>query len=200
MLSGNTDYSNAESLEKLKILSVELITLLDLHLHSEEDVVLPALEAKMPGSTSENVEEHEQLKKEVQAFDKQLTNITVNSAPNSGAKFYEAVYNFHSKYIAHMAMEESDINPLIWANFTDEEIMAWHGQVMSTLTPDQIMLWFKYIVPALNPFERSMIMGGFKENAPAEFFDKLLNMLKEYMSENEHLKLETMLSQPENNH
>lgn len=194
MLSGNTDYSNADSLKKLKNLSVELVTLLDLHLHSEEDVVLPALEAKMPGSTSENVEEHEQLEKEVQAFDKQLTDITVDSAPNSGAQFYEAVYNFHSKYIAHMAMEESDINPLIWANFTDEEIMAWHGQVMSTLTPDQIMLWFKYIVPALNPFERGMIMGGFKENAPAEFLDKVLDMLKEYMSEKEHLQLEAMLA------
>lgn len=194
MLSGNTDYSNADSLEKLKNLSVELVTLLDLHLHSEEDVVLPALEAKMPGSTSENVEEHEQLEKEVQAFDKRLTNITVDSAPNSGAQFYEAVYNFHSKYIAHMAMEESDINPLIWANFTDEEIMAWHGQIMSTLTPDQIMLWFKYIVPALNPFERGMIMGGFKENAPAEFLDKVLDMLKEYMPEKEHLQLEAMLA------
>ena len=36
-------------------------------------------------------------------------------------------------------------------------------------------------------------MGGFKENAPAEFFDKVLDMLKEYMSEKEHLQLETML-------
>ncbi len=200
MLSGNTDYSNAESLEKLKTLSVELITLLDLHLHSEEDVVLPALEVKMPGSTSENVEEHEQLEQEVQAFDQQLKNITVDSAPTAGAEFYKAVYNFHSKYIAHMAMEESEINPLIWANFTDEEIMAWHGQVMSTLTPDQIMMWFKYIVPALNPFERSIIMGGFKENAPAEFFGQVLNMLKEYMPENEHVKLGTMLGQPATNH
>ena len=99
-----------------------------------------------------------------------------------------------------MAMEESDINPLLWATFTDEEIMAWHGQVMSTLTPDQIMLWFKYIVPALNPFERNIIMGGFKENAPAEFFDNVLNMLKEYMPQNEHSQLETMLSQPEISH
>jgi len=43
-------------------------------------------------------------------------------------------------------------------------------------------------------FERTMIMGGFKANAPAEFFDKVLHMLKEYMSENEHLKLKTMLT------
>ncbi len=193
MLSGNTDYSDAESLEKLKTLTTEIVTILDLHVHSEEDVVLPPLEKKVPGSTAENVKEHEQIEKEIQAFDKQLKNITVNSSPDLGTKFYEAIYNFHSKYIPHMAMEEIKINPLFWANFTDEELMAMHGQVMSTLTPDQIMLWFKYIVPALNPFERTMIMGGFKANAPAEFFDKVLHMLKEYMSENELLKLETAL-------
>lgn len=194
LLSGNTDYANPESLEKLKNLSAEICTLLDLHLHSEEDVVLPALEEKVPNSTSANIDEHEQLEKDVKSFEVQLKNITVSSAPGSGAKFYESVYNFHSKYIAHMAMEERDMNTLIWDNFTDEELMGWQGQIMSTLTPDQIMMWFKYIVPALNPFERSIIMGGFKENAPSEFFNSVLEMLKGYMSENDHSQLRNMLS------
>ena len=194
-LSGNTDYSNAMALEKLKSSTTELVAILNLHLNSEEDVVLPALEAKVPGNTSENIEEHMQLERDVQAFDNQLKDISVDSTPNLGANFYMAITDFHSKYLAHMAMEERDINPLIWANFTDEEIIGWHGQVMSTLTPDQIMMWFKYIVPALNPFERSIIMGGFKENAPSELFDSVLNNLKEYMSENEHLQLGRILSQ-----
>lgn len=120
LLSGNTDYSNAVSLEKLKDLTTELVTLLDLHVHSEEDVLLPALEVKVPGSTRENVEEHEQLEKEIKDFDEKMKNITVDSTPDSGVKFYESVYNFHSKYIAHMAMEEDDMNPLIWDNFTDD--------------------------------------------------------------------------------
>ena len=90
-------------------------------------------------------------------------------------------------------MEESEINPVIWANLADEELMELQGQIMASLSPDNIMMWFKYIVPALNPFERTIILGGFKENAPAEFFDQVLNMLKDYMSENEHLQLETML-------
>lgn len=100
MLSGNTDYSDAESLAKLKNLSLELITLLGLHLHSEEDVVLPALETKVPGSTRQNVEEHEQLEKEIEAFDKQLTNITVDSAPNArvlrgGIQFSLQIHHSH---------------------------------------------------------------------------------------------------------
>ncbi len=200
MLSGNADYSSAESLENLKKLTKELVTLLDLHVHSEEDVLLPALEVKLTGSTRENVEEHEQLEKEIKAFDEQLKNITIDSTPDLGVKFYESVFNFHSKYIAHMAMEESEINPVIWANLTDEELMELQGQIMASLSPDNIMMWFKYIVPALNPFERTIILGGFKQNAPAEFFDQVLSMLKEYMSKNEYLQLETTLRQPGSNH
>ena len=198
-VAGNTDYANVQSLDNLKTLSAEIITLLDLHLHSEEDVVLPALEAKVPGSTNENIEEHEQLEQDVKAFDEQLKTIAIDSPPDSGAKFYESVSSFHSNYLAHMAMEERDMNPLIWDNFTDEELMGWHGQIMSTLSPEQIMMWFKYIVPALNPFERSMIMGGFKANAPADFFNDVLNMLKSRMSASEHLKLVAMLDQSEAN-
>ncbi len=198
-VAGNTDYANVQSLDNLKILSAEIVTLLDLHLHSEEDVVLPALEVKVPGSTNENIEEHEQLEQEVKAFVEQLKNIASDSPPDAGAKFYDAVSNFHSNYLDHMAMEERDMNPLIWNNFTDEELMGWHGQIMSTLSPDQIMMWFKYIVPSLNPFERSMIMGGFQANAPADFFNDELNMLKSHMSASEHLKLVAMLDQPEVN-
>ena len=68
MLAGNTDYSDTESLEKLKTLTTEIVTMLDLHRHSEEDVVLPALESKVPGSTTENVEEHVQLENEIEGI------------------------------------------------------------------------------------------------------------------------------------
>ena len=193
-LSGSIDYSEESSLNQLKKLTEEITTLLDLHLHSEEDVVLPALEAKVPGSTNHNIDEHEQLEKEVQAFNEQLKDISVDSSPELGANFYTSISNFHSKYLAHMAMEEGEMNPVIWANFTDEELMGWHGRIMSTLTPDQIMMWFKYIVPALNPFERSIIMGGFKGNAPSDFFNSVMEMLREHMSENEHSRLKTMLN------
>lgn len=194
MISGNTDYSNEESLEELKNLTKEIITLLDLHLHSEEDVVLPALEERVPGSSNENIEEHEQLEKAVHDFDEQLKGISVTSSPDEGAKFYEAISNFHSKYLSHMAMEEEEMNPIIWQNFTDEELMGWHGKIMSKLTPDQIIMWFKYIVPALNPFERTVIMGGFKMNAPEDFFNAVLDMLKEHIPENDHSQLQEMLS------
>lgn len=195
LLSGSTDYTDSDCLSTLKGLTSEIVDLLHLHVHSEESVVLPALEEKVSGSTATNLEEHKVLENEISEFVKQLESITVGSSPVSGAKFYESIFKFYSNYINHMAMEEKDVNCLIWENFTDEEIMSWHEKIMSTLTPNQISTWIKYIVPALNPFERTIILSGFKANAPLEFFDSIIGMLKEYMTEMEHSQMVKNLAQ-----
>ena len=192
--AGNSDYSDQASLSTLKTLANEVFTLLGLHAHSEESVVLPALEGKVSGCTTDNIAEHAQLEKEIEVMKQTLNTITTDSTPDKASDFYTAVTNFQSKYLAHMAMEESKMNALIWEHFTDADLMGQHGQIMSTLTPEQIMMWFKYIVPALNPFERTIIMGGFKENAPKPFFDSVLDMLSGLMQQNEHQKLSVALS------
>lgn len=191
--AGNTDCSDQASLNALKALAEEVITLLGLHAHSEETVVLPALESKVPGSTAENLAEHAQLEKDIDVMQQTLNTITTDSTPDMISNFYTLVTNFQSKYLAHMAMEESKMNILIWDNFTDADLMGQHGQIMSSLTPEQVMMWFKYIVPALNPFERTIIMGGFKANAPKPFFDSVLDMLSSLMQKNEHQQLSIAL-------
>jgi hypothetical protein len=194
VVSGNTDYSDEASLNALKTLANEIIEILHLHAVAEESVILPALEERVPGSTASNVEEHKVLEEEISEFSKQLEGITVTSEPASGAQFYESVSRFFANYINHMAMEENDMNPLIWENFSDEEIMSWQGRIMSTLTPAQISIFFKYMVPALNPFERNIMLGGFKAKAPAAFFDSIIVMLKEHMTESEHSQMVARLS------
>ena len=155
--------------------------LLNLHRHSEEEDVLPALEAKLSGSTQDNVEEHEALEKTVEQISDFVGRLTVEASPVEGVEFSSMLNGFHAKYLDHMAMEESKMNPLIWKHFTDEELMGMHGAIMAKLAPDQIVLWFKYIVPALNPMERNIILSGLKANAPEEFFDQVLSVIREEM-------------------
>ena len=194
LIAGNTNCSDQDSINTLKSLAEEVFTLLELHAHSEETVVLSALEAKVPGSSEENIAEHAQLEKEIEAMKQELIPITSDSPPSLVSNFYGAVSNFYSNYLAHMAMEESKMNTIIWENFTDAELMEQHGKIMSSLTPEQIMMWFKYIIPALNHFERTIIMGGFKANAPTPFFNMVLDMLSGLIQQNEHQQLSTALS------
>ncbi len=196
-LAGNTNYSDEEELEKLKNLTSELATLLELHAGAEDDIMLPALEARAPGSTTENIEEHILLDKEVQAFHNQIKSITVDSKAGQGANFYAAVNHFYAQYIVHMAMEEFEINPILWEEFTDEELLAMQGQILGSFTPDQMMLMFKYIIPALNPFERKIMLGGFKAKAPVDYFSQVMDMLTDHMPSNSYKQLEALLSQVE---
>lgn len=180
-MAGNTDYSNQHALDELKKKAGELILILNLHLHSEEEDLLPALEAKLAGSTRDNLEEHELLEKTVGQISDSLGKITVKASPIEGVQWCSMLTGFQAKYLDHMAMEESEMNPLIWNHFTDEELMGIHGKIMSKLAPEQIVLWFKYIVPALNPMERTIILSGFKANAPEEFFRQVLDVIREEM-------------------
>ena len=197
-LAGNTDYSSHEELEILQSATTDLLSLLDLHAHSEDHFVLPALESKVPGSTHENAEEHEELEKEVEALLHQINSITTSSPPAEGANFYTAVSNFHSKYLAHMAHEESEILDLIWENFSDQELIQMHEEIMKTFSPEQVIMWFKCIVPALNPMEQLALMGGFKSAAPAFFFDSVMEILSSLMPKKNVDRLLKMLTGTEN--
>jgi len=194
LLAGNTDYSSPEELAFLKAATSDLLSLLDLHAHSEDHFVLPALESKVPGSTHENTEEHEELEKEVEALLHQINGITTGSPLADGANFYAAVSNFHSKYLAHMAHEESEILDLIWENFADEELIKIHEEIMKTFSPEQVIRWFKCIVPALNPMEQFALMAGFKSAAPAFFFDSVIEVLSSLMPEKSMDRLIKMLA------
>lgn len=96
---------------------------------------------------------------------------------------YQAVNKFIREYFRHMSEEETDMNKIIWANFSDEDILGWQGQILSNLTPEQFFKWFKYIIPSLSPFEQTIMLGGFKENAPAEVFSSTISNLKPFMSD-----------------
>lgn len=179
--AGSIDYANEDSLKELKLLTDELVSMLQLHAKAEDDVMLADLEAKAPGSTAENMAEHEELEKMIEAFHEELKGIGSDSSPMALYDFYMNLNRFYSRYLEHMEMEERQINPLLWEHFSDEEIQGMQGRILGTFTPEESLMWNKYIVPAITPFERTIMLGAVKQNAPPEFFDAVVRMLRDYM-------------------
>eukprot|EP00730_Choanoeca_flexa_P002499 TRINITY_DN11071_c0_g1_i1.p2 TRINITY_DN11071_c0_g1~~TRINITY_DN11071_c0_g1_i1.p2 ORF type:complete len:236 (+),score=66.39 TRINITY_DN11071_c0_g1_i1:1796-2503(+) len=180
--AGNVNVNDADSVKDLQDLSNTIVTLLHLHQSSEDEVLLPDVEAKAPGSTKENAEEHEKLEKMVEAFEKAVGKVMVNCDADVANEAYTKISAFFSAYLTHMAAEESEMNKVIWANFDDGEIMAWHGRIMEKLSPEQKMMWIRFIVPALNEGERHAMLGQLKANAPIEAYNATIDMLGNYMS------------------
>lgn len=189
---GSLDTNNSEAVKSVVELTEELSELLGLHLHSEEDFVTPPLEAKVPGSTLHNHEDHEAMEALEQEMVEAVKELGSNPNPVSQEIAYQAVNLFIREYFRHMSEEEGDMNRVIWENFSDQDILGWQGQILSKLTPDQFFKWFKYIIPALSPFEQQIMLGGFKENAPEEAYQATIQGLKPFVSEQQFQHIQTI--------
>ena len=182
---GATDVNNPAQVKEVVELAEELSVLLQLHLNAEEDYVLPPLEAKVPGSTQHNHEDHEEMKRlEHEMIDAIKVLETSPSIPALN-EAYDKVNLFIREYLRHMAEEEGEMNEIIWNNFEDEQILQWQGQILSKLTPEQFFSWFKYIIPALQPHEQGIMLGGFKMNAPEEAYNGTIQGLKPFVTESQ---------------
>lgn len=189
---GQINIEDPEKLQELQSKAHEISELLSLHLHSEESHVLPPLEAKVPGSTTHNHEDHVAM----EALEKKMVSdidalCKEPNIPNS-ITAYNTTNMFIREYFRHMDEEENEMNQVIWSHFEDGDILGWQGKILSELTPEQFFKWFKYIIPALQPFEQNIMLGGFKENAPKEAFEATIENLKPFVTETQFNYIKTI--------
>ena len=192
--AGNTDYSDIDQVEKLYQLGTEVFTILTTHAHDENDVTLRELEKKVPGASEHDMEEHERIEQEQSVLEDLLSEILQDSRSGKipfekGGEFYTGLCDFTSMYYWHMAGEEKETQELIWQHFTDEEILEHRKEIIAGLKPEVLLLWIKYIVPSQSHPERIGFLKGMKVNAPVEFFDQVMSVVKENLTGEDYSSL-----------
>lgn len=183
---GSLNINNEDQINEVIAQADEISELLKLHLHSEEAHVLPPVEAKVPGSTEHNHDDHEAMAALEHEMVEKIHQIKQQRTVASVTAAYDKVNEFIKEYFRHMEEEEVDLNKVIWQHFEDQEIMGWQGKILSEFTPEQFFKWFKYIIPALHPHEQEIMLGGFKQNAPQEAYNHTIQGLKPYVSEGQY--------------
>jgi hypothetical protein len=199
LLAGRTDYSNPDEVELLYQLGSRLFAILTIHAEDENSVTLAHLENRCPGCSSYDIEDHEKIHIAQQNLEDQLAAISTGAKggkemTEAGAEFYLSFSEFHGKYLEHTAEEERVTQLLLWQHFTDEELAAHRGEIMSRNPPLTLLIWFEFVIPALTPAERVGLIGGFKKLAPAEFFAEGMEVIQKVLSPSEFENLEDALS------
>ena len=189
LLAGKTNYADGAQVEKLKKLGDELFFLLSHHLHTENEDLLQPLEAKVPGASLHDLDDHERLEKMQADIMNQLAKLDGTQDEESGHKFYLAFTAFHSQYLEHILQEELVTENLLLANFTGEELQENSMRIMQKVEFPVLLLSLKYIIPAQTEKENLKILRAFKTNAPAEAFEAVLDIIKPEMPEQEYLSL-----------
>ena len=192
-LAGSIDYSNAADLDKLRLSGQELFAMLNLHMHTENEILLKALEARCPGAAQHDLSDHEEIEVMQTEIETALNNLRAETAAGQSHDFYLMFSRFHSHYLQHIYDEETLTEKLLWENFTDEELLVIRGQILSRFSPDELLLSLKIIVPAQSEKERLQLLGAFRKNAPEAVFSRVMKMLRTELSETESGLLEQKL-------
>lgn len=198
LLAGKTDYTNADDVAALYRLGTDVFALLTIHAKDENEVTLTELEARCPGSSLHDMDDHEQLHLTQSRLEEQLATIDQQAkagidATDAGAEFYLSLSEFHSVYLAHTAEEERVTQPLLLQHFTDEEMAAHRGKIMASNPPETLLTWFRFVIPAQSHKERVGLLSGFKMMAPEAFFEAGMEVIRKALSAGEFHELERAL-------
>jgi hypothetical protein len=76
--------------------------------------------------------------------------------------------------LRHTLREETEVNRVLWAHLTDEELIAIQDSIVATIPASRMAEWMERILPAANLPERVQMMSEMKRALPAEAFEQVL--------------------------
>ena len=91
--------------------------------------------------------------------------------------------------LAHMHEEETVNNAVLWAEFSDEELAAIHDRIIASIDGQEMAQVIRWMAPSLTPYERTALFGALQAKAPAEIFQRLLEVARPHLRPRDWNKL-----------
>ena len=165
----------------------EVIYHFDQHAHHEDHFILPAIEAFEPGLVESFEDEH--------VHDIELGNRLINMLSmfrslendmekiNCGSAINLAFREFMVFNIEHMAKEETELNRVLWDNYTDEELIELNGRLVAHISPADMAFNAKWFMKSINKAEAIGWLKAVKATTPSFIFEQLLAMTETELPE-----------------
>lgn len=174
----------------------QLLALCGSHVVHENGFVHAAIEARAPGASGPVAREHEEHCRELAQLAQRL-NAFVAADPgervNAGASLYRALALFIAANFEHMHLEETAHNALLWAHYSDAELVAIHDHLLASIPAEDMMVIARWLLPALPPQERALMLADMRAKAPAPAFTAMLDLARASLGQRDWRKLERAL-------
>ena len=180
-LDGSDDHAVKGVLDQVD----QLLALCLAHIDNEARHVHPAMQAASAKSAQRITDEHEEHAVAIERLRELAHEVAcTGEAPREAAAFnlYRAMALFVGENLAHMEIEESEHNAVLWANYTDDELLELLGAIVASASPAHMALDAQWLVPSLSPIERAGLIGSFRESMPAEVFDAVLELVRVHLN------------------
>ncbi len=163
-----------------------LITLFEMHAHSEDTCYNKPLEKRKPEIASLFEKEHE----EDHRIGNELLEIIARWKASTDSRLrliagQDLFYTFN-EYVAfnlyHMNKEETILNEALWSVYSDDEIMGFEQQAVQNIPPDKMGEYGKWILRGNNNEDIADWILSIKNGAPSEVFDWIHGLAKQEMA------------------
>jgi hypothetical protein len=196
---GATDPGDAAELAETLGAVERLLSMCELHLKDENEFVHPALERAQPGSAGRIAAEHRHHA-EALADLRDLAGLVADSRdamrPASLGRLYRALALFVADNFQHMQIEETAHNAVLWAHFSDAQLMAIEEALVASIPPAAKAEALHWFLPALNAAERADMLSGMRQGMPPEAFLGVLDIAQRTLSQPDHARLMRALALP----
>ena len=93
-------------------------------------------------------------------------------------RVYLELASFTGAYLAHQDFEERDVMPALEQAVGFEQVLAIHQAIVGSIPPDEMAKSLAVMLPAMNVDDRTELLGGMQQGAPAEVFDGVWSLVK----------------------
>jgi len=171
---------------------MDLLDLCRSHLQHENTFVHTAIEARAPGAARVLEGEHGEHEAAITALAAGVTQL-LGCAPAARPMATQALYRQLALFIAHnfehMHAEETSHNSVLWAHYSDEELVDVHNALVASIPPEEMMAILRWLVPFMSPPERTALLADMRAHAPAPVFEAVLASTKPHLTPYEWIKL-----------
>jgi hypothetical protein len=186
-------YDTTRALESVR----HLVKMCRSHLEHEDIFVHGAMQARRPGSEAATRADHAQHVRDFVALEDAVAAVESSSgeAKRHGAhRLYGLLARFVAENYEHMHVEETHNNAILWAEYTDAELLAIKGRIIASVGPEMNMAFLRWMGPSISPAERAELFAGARATMPAAAFDAGLALVKNHLSARDWFKLQMALA------
>lgn len=172
--AGSLDVADATALHATLDAVDGLLAQCRAHLQHENEFVHAAMEAVQAGSSANAGDDHADHDAHIAALAAASAALRREPTADAALHLYQALALFVSENLAHMHMEETEHNAVLWRHCSDAQLQAIEQRIHASLPPAEMMDTLPWLSTGLNASERAQLMLGLQQGMPAPVFEAAL--------------------------
>lgn len=149
------------------------------HLEHENHSIHTAIEARCPGGSDHAADDHGEHMaafSELRRLAEDVASATVDR-PAKLRRLYQRFALFVADDFQHMHEEETVLQPLLEANFTNAELEDIHHRLVSEIPPAEMAGFLRFMLGGASRSERIGMLTGMQMGMPAEAFSGMMQAI-----------------------